>query len=98
MLRVLFSRLLGMIRHRQMDQDFDDEVTVHLEMLRERFVAQGMSPEEALFAARRQFGGTTQMKSNLREMRTLPAFEAIIRDFRQASRQLARTKSFTAAA
>src|SRR6266849_3276859 len=25
MLRVLFSRLLGMTRHRQMDQDFDDE-------------------------------------------------------------------------
>jgi len=98
MLRVLFSRLLGMIRHRQMDQDFDDEVTVHLEMLRERFIARGMSPEEAHFAARRQFGGTTQMKSNLREMRTLPAFEAVIRDFRQACRQLARTKGFTAAA
>src|SRR5712671_1772537 len=98
MLRVLFSRVLGMIRHRQMDQDFDDEVTVHLEMLRERFVARGMSPEDALLAARRQFGGMTQMKNDLREMRTLPRFEAIIRDFRHAYRQLARTKGFTAAA
>jgi hypothetical protein len=72
-LRVLFSRLRGMTRHRQMDRDFDDQVNVHLEMLTERFVAQGMPPEEAHFAARRQFGGVTQMKNDLREMRTLPA-------------------------
>jgi len=87
-----------MIRHRQTDQDFDDETTVHLEMLTERFVAQGMSSEEAYFAARRQFGGMTQMKDSLREMRTLPMIEAIIRDFRNACRQLARAKGFTAAA
>jgi hypothetical protein len=62
-----------MTRHRQMDRDFDDQVNVHLEMLTERFVAQGMPPEEAHFAARRQFGGVTQMKNDLREMRTLPA-------------------------
>ncbi len=97
MLRVLFSRLLGMTRHHQMDQDFDDEVNVHMEMLTERFVAQGMSPEEAHFAARRQFGGMTQMKNDLRGMRTLPAFEANIRDFRHAWRQLARAKGFTVA-
>jgi putative ABC transport system permease protein len=87
-----------MIRHRQADRDFDDEATVHLEMLTERFVAQGMSSEEAHFAARRQFGGMTQMKDNLREMRTLPMFETLIRDFRHACRQLARTKGFTAGA
>lgn len=46
MLRVLFSRLLGMIRRRQMDQEFDDEVNAHMEMLTERFVGQGMSPEK----------------------------------------------------
>ena len=98
MLRVLFSRLLGMIHHRRMDQDCDDEINMHLEMLRDRFVAQGMSPEEAHFAARRQFGGVTQMKNDLRGMRTLPALEVNIRDFRHAWRQLARAKGFTAAA
>ncbi len=98
MLRVLLSRILGMIRRRQMDREFDDEVNAHMEILTERFVRQGMSPEEAHFAARRQFGGMTQMKSDLREMRTLPSFEANIRDFRHAWRQLARAKGFTAAA
>ncbi len=97
MLRVLFSRLLGMTRHRQMDQEFEDEATVHLEMLTARFVAQGMLPEEAHFAARRQFGGLTQMKKDLRERRTLPTLEANIRDFRYALRQLASAKGFTAA-
>jgi putative ABC transport system permease protein len=97
MLRVLFSRLLGITRHRQMDQDLDDEVNIHVEMLTERFVARGMSPKEAHFAARRQFGGMTQMKNDLRGMRTLPVFEANIRDFRHAWRQLARAKGFTAA-
>lgn len=37
------------------------------------------------------------MKNDLREMRTLPAFEANIRDFRHAWRQLASAKAFTAA-
>jgi predicted permease len=87
-----------MARHRQADREFDDELNVHMEMLTERFVGQGMSLEEAHFAARRQFGAMTQMKDDLREMRALPVFEANIRDFRYAWRQLARTKGFTAAA
>ena len=37
------------------------------------------------------------MKNDLRGMRTLPAFEANIRDFRHAWRQLARAKGFTVA-
>lgn len=96
-LRVLISRLLGATRHGRLDQEFDDEAEAHLDMLTERFAAQGMSPEEARFSARRQFGGLTQMKEDLREARAWPALESMIRDFRQTVRRLARTPVFTLA-
>ncbi|MBM3727963.1 MAG: FtsX-like permease family protein [Acidobacteria bacterium] len=97
MLRVLISRLLGLGRHRRMDQEFDEEAAAHLEMLAQRFVARGMSPEEARGAARKQFGGVTRMKEDLREMRAVPALETLLRDARHTLRRLARSPVFTAA-
>jgi hypothetical protein len=38
------------------DEQFDDEIRQHLRLLADRFVAQGISREEAALAARREFG------------------------------------------
>jgi len=66
MLREVLSRILGTFRRRRLDEEFDDEVQAHLERLEERFIAWGMDPAEAFYAARRQFGGVTQVKQDLR--------------------------------
>ena len=57
-----------------------------------------MSPEEARYAARRQFGGLTQLQENLRERRGLPQLEIFWRDVRYAFRQLRGAPAFTFAA
>jgi putative ABC transport system permease protein len=98
MLRAVLSRILGTFHRRRLDEEFDDEVRSHLEMLEERFIARGMKPAEALYAARRQFGGVTQVKQDLRERRALPAIDLLVQDVRHAFRQLGKARGFTALA
>ena len=98
MLHAVFSRIWATFRRRQLDEEFDQEVQVHLNLLAERFIARGMQPAEAFYAARRQFGGLTQMKEHLRERRALPPFDVLVQDVRHAFRQLRKAKGFTAGA
>ena len=57
-----------------------------------------MDTEEALRAARRQFGGVTQMQEHSRERRGLPQISDLARDVLRAFRQMRRAKWFTACA
>ena len=98
MLRTLLSRVVATFRRRHLDDEFDQEIRLHMEMLAERFIAQGMERSAAYYAARRQFGGLTQMQENLRERRALPSIGVLVRDARHAFRQLGKAKGFTASA
>src|SRR5258708_7589989 len=98
MLRETLSRLRGTLRRSRMETEFDEEVLSHLEMLQQRFIARGMDPTEAFYAARRQFGGITQMKQDLRERRALPSLDVLVQDVRHAFRHLRKKKGFTVAA
>ncbi len=44
-LRVLASRVVGWIRQRRLDEDFDEEVRFHLEMETAANVDRGLSPD-----------------------------------------------------
>jgi hypothetical protein len=57
-----------------------------------------MTREEAVYAARRQFGGIGQLKQERHEARAFPLFEAFLVDSRHAVRMLARTPAFAATA
>ena len=97
-LRAFAARVRGFLGHRKQDSDFDQEVQTHLQLLTDRFVAQGMSREDAAAAARRQFGNTTMLQEDRREMRTLVSVEDFGRDLRYALRSLGRSRAFTAVA
>lgn len=97
-LREFGSRLLTLFRRRALDAEFDNEVEMHISLLVERFEQQGMTAEEAHYAARRQFGGISQMKEELRERRGFPLFETLLQDARYISRQLRKSPVFTASA
>ena len=58
-LRIFLFRLWALVRSRQMDREIDDEITSHLAEATEEYVQQGLSPEEARWAALRSFGGVT---------------------------------------
>jgi predicted permease len=98
MFRVLLSRIRATFRTRQLDEELDEELRAHLDMLQERFVLRGMEPKEAFYAARRQFGGVTQVRQDLRQRRALPLVDVLLQDIRHASRRLWRSKRFTASA
>ncbi len=97
-LRSFAARVLGLFASRKRDSDFDQEVQSHLELLADRFVAQGMSREAAAAAARRQFGNTTLLQEKRRELRTLVSLEDLGRDLRHALRSLGRSRAFAAVA
>jgi putative ABC transport system permease protein len=97
-LRAFAARVVGLFRPRKRDGGFDDEMQAHLQLLADRFVAQGMSREDAEAAARRQFGNTTLLQEDRRELRTLVSVEDLGRDLRYALRSLGRSRAFTAVA
>ncbi len=98
MLRALLSRIRGTFRRRRLDDEFDREIQDHLDMLAQQFMRHGMEPAEACYAARRQFGGVTQMKEELRDRRALPPLDVLAQDVRHAFRHLRKAKWFTASA
>ncbi|HEY3938873.1 MAG TPA: ABC transporter permease [Bryobacteraceae bacterium] len=91
------AKIQGLFRNRAKDSDFDDEMRTHLRLLTERFVRQGMTPSDAVFAARRQFGNAGLLQQDHREMRTFLSLETFWRDLRYGARQLRMNWLFTAA-
>src|SRR5207244_13249391 len=89
-LRAFAARLRGLFDVQKRDNDFGEEVKVHLQLLVDRFVTQGMSREEAAEAVRRQFGNTTILQEDRRERRTFVSVEDLGRDVRYARRSVAR--------
>ena len=76
----LISRFRSLFTGQGVDLELNHEIEDHLQLLTERFVRQGMSPEEAAYAARRQFGGVTQLRDYHRETRGLPWIANLWRD------------------
>ena len=96
--RAFTARVAGLFGSRKPENDFDEEMRAHLQLLMDRFIAQGMSREDAAAAARRQFGNRTLLQEDRRELRTLVSVEDLARDFRYALRSLGRSRAFAAVA
>src|SRR5262249_18213728 len=96
--RNLWARLRGRVRDRQRDLEFQDEIEEHVRLLSERYRGQGLAPEAAMLAARRQFGNTTLLEEDRRDMQRFPAIEALRADLTYALRTLRKNPGFAAAA
>jgi predicted permease len=91
-------RLKALFKRRQLDNDLRDELAFHLAKREEEHRARGMSADEARFAARRGFGGPTQLKEASREMWTFAAVEEFFSDLRYSARVLSKNPGFSATA
>jgi predicted permease len=88
-------RLKAAFKRKELDRDLTDEVAFHLAMRIEKNLLAGIDPEEARYAARRQFGNATSLKERSREMWTHVSLEGLLQDIHFGVRKLRNSPGFT---
>jgi predicted permease len=68
-MRRTILRLLSSLRPDRAESELDREIRSHLQLLEDKYVADGMSRADARYAARRAFGGVEQVKEHQRDAR-----------------------------
>ncbi len=91
----MLSRLRGLFGTKAADDEIDEEIRAHLNLLTDRYIRQGMTPDDATAEARRQFGNTLRLHEAHRQMRTVPVVDTAWREIRYTVRRLAANPGFT---
>ena len=97
-IRKFWERMRATVRNEPRDTEFQAEMEEHVRLLAERYRRQGMAPEAAMLAARRQFDSPALLEEDRRALRTLPALEMMRCDLVYAARMLRQKPGFAAAA
>ena len=88
-------RLRSLFRKEQAERELNDEFQFHLQHQIDEYVAQGMDPEEARYAALRSLGGLEQLKEECRETRKVSLIENLLQDLHFGFRILRRSPGFS---
>src|SRR5260370_4480754 len=94
-LRVWFSRFAGLFCKSRRDAEMAEEIQAHVDLLTERNIAAGMTPDQARHAGMGQFGGIEQTKEIAREQRVWRWADEFVQDIRFGARMLWRTPGFS---
>ena len=86
--RRFFLRLLSFFRADAAEAELSREIRSHLQLLEDRFIAQGLPTDEARLAARRAFGGVEQTKEHQRDARGFRWLDNWRIDFKLGARML----------
>jgi predicted permease len=93
-----YRKLLNLVRQDRLHREIDRELSFHINERADEFIASGMNKDEALTAARRQFGNHRQYQERTRDMDTYVWLETFSKDLRYAIRGLRKNPGFTVAA
>ena len=94
-LREAFKRVGSFFRKDQLDQELNEEMASHLQMVVEENMRRHMTAEEARRQALVRFGGVQQALERHRESRGLPWLDVLMQDLRFTFRTLRRDAGFT---
>jgi len=94
----LWRRLLFYLRRDRFDRELEEEMRFHLKMKAEENAEAGMEPEEARYAAQRQFGNQTFLGEVSRDMWSFRFLETLVQDLRFGLRMMSKNPGFTAVA
>jgi predicted permease len=93
--RRFFRRLVTLFRTSRAESDLSREINAHLQLLEDKHVAEGMSRDEARYAARRTFGGVEQAKEQQRDARSFRWLAGWPMDLRLGARMLVKSPGLT---
>jgi putative ABC transport system permease protein len=93
----LWSKITALFLKRKLEADMAEEMRLHLERRMEENIASGLSPQDARYAALRNFGGVDQVKELVREQRGFLWLEQLGQDLRQTFRSFRKRSAFAAA-
>jgi hypothetical protein len=91
-------RLRSLFRHREVEQELDEELQYHLERKIEENIARGLTPEVARYAAMRAMEGLDQQKEKCRDLRRVNWIEHMIQDLRYGLRMMRKNPGFATVA
>ena len=83
---ILRMRLRSLFRRARVERELDEELRYHLDRETDFNIAQGMSPDEARFAALRDISDIELRREECRDMRRVNWIENAIADMRFAAR------------
>jgi len=93
----LFQRLRSLLLRARLDAEMTAEMQAHVDLQTERNVAAGMTPDDARYAALRQFGNVASIQEQAREVRHWLWLEQGWREAGFAFRALSRARGFSLA-
>jgi len=97
-MRGLLRRVWYLLRHRQLEDELEEELTFHREMMRQALEQEGVAADRVAVEAQRALGNDALARNHARDVWVWPWLQDISQDIRFAARLLAKERRFTLAA